>query len=147
MTLLIERVDQSGEESFFAFPRGAITALTAPLFWVEQVSEGISKHAYSVDDKAQRQTRPYCQPGPPQHIRDPFRTKHAPQLGVGGGMPRPRKLRLASERMIPGTIVVYRTMMGAMILGRIWRISTLEVELPIARAASRYKSSLVSVTK
>ena len=42
--LPIERVDQSGEESSFAFRGGAITALSAPEPGIEQIPHGIAEH-------------------------------------------------------------------------------------------------------
>src|SRR4030095_15249013 len=58
-----------------------------------------------------------------------------PQLGVGGGMPSPRKDRLASVRMavamyrVPTTTSAYRA------LGNTWRAITRSCPLPRARAA------------
>jgi hypothetical protein len=58
-----------------------------------------------------------------------------PQVGVGGGMPKPRKLKAASVIMISGTRVVNRIIVGAIRLGRICRIRILLVEQPIATLA------------
>ena len=55
---LREGVDQSGEESSFAFRRCAVTALSAAQSWVEQVPEGISEHVEGVDDNRQAKPRP-----------------------------------------------------------------------------------------
>jgi hypothetical protein len=41
-----------------------------------------------------------------------------PQLGAGGGMPRPRKLKLASARIMAAMRVVNRMIIGAIMLGR-----------------------------
>ena len=59
----------------------------------------------------------------------------APQLGNGGWIPKPRKLRLASARMIAGMRSVSRITAGARTLGRMWRSSTRLVRPPIADAA------------
>ncbi|MBA7689503.1 hypothetical protein ES703_98011 [subsurface metagenome] len=69
-----------------------------------------------------------------------------PQLGSGGGMPKPRKLRAASVRITPGTVVEKRIIMGAIILGRMCRVSILRVGQPIATAASTYTFSLMAIT-
>ncbi len=58
MRLLVERVDQPGEEASFAFRRCAVTALSAAQSWVEQVPEGISEHVEGVDDNRQAKPRP-----------------------------------------------------------------------------------------
>ncbi|GAI62196.1 unnamed protein product [marine sediment metagenome] len=68
-----------------------------------------------------------------------------PQLGAGGGMPKPRKLRLASVRMTPGTVKEKLTIAGDRILGRICRIIILWVEQPIAAAACTYTFSLMAI--
>ena len=70
----------------------------------------------------------------------------APQLGVGGPRPKPRKLSPASARIIPGTLPVKATMVGARMLGRTWRSSIRSVPLPMAVAAARYMSSLMRIT-
>ena len=70
-----------------------------------------------------------------------------PQLGSGGGTPRPRKLRDASIRIINGTFIENRMMMGAMMFGRMcWKI-TLGVESPRAIAEFIYTFSLTPITR
>ena len=57
--LLSEGVEQSGEESSFAFHlRGAVTALSAPEPGIEQIPEGIAEHVEGVDDNRQEKPRP-----------------------------------------------------------------------------------------
>src|SRR6184192_1382395 len=60
----------------------------------------------------------------------------APQEGVGGWTPRPRKLKKASNRMACGIPKVAWTMMGPSALGRMWRERILLGRVPLARAAS-----------
>jgi len=69
-----------------------------------------------------------------------------PQLGVGGGIPKPRKLRLASVITIAGTRTVNRRIMIGITLGRICRVITLGGEAPIATAAATYTFSLMPIT-
>src|SRR5258705_12766884 len=54
-----------------------------------------------------------------------------PQVGVGGGTPRPRKERLDSTRVMETTQVVSRTMIGGMMFGRMCRHRMGFVEAPI----------------
>ncbi|MBA7703347.1 hypothetical protein ES703_112132 [subsurface metagenome] len=61
-------------------------------------------------------------------------------------MPKPRKLRLASVRIIPGTRTLNWIIRGAIILGRMCRVSILVVGQPIALAASTYIFSLMLIT-
>ncbi|GAI62880.1 unnamed protein product [marine sediment metagenome] len=61
-------------------------------------------------------------------------------------MPKPRKLRPASVRITFGTRVLNRIIVGAIILGRICRVSILVVGQPIALAASTYTFSLALIT-
>src|SRR3989442_5683374 len=63
----------------------------------------------------------------------------APQEGVGGWTPRPRKLKKASNRMACGIPKVAWTMMGPSALGRMWRAGTVvgPGPLPPAAAAQR----------
>ncbi|MBA7681578.1 hypothetical protein ES703_89918 [subsurface metagenome] len=61
-------------------------------------------------------------------------------------MPKPRKLRLASIRIRFGTSTLNRIIKGAIILGRICRVSILGVEQPIASAACTYTFSLMPIT-
>ena len=69
--------------------------------------------------------------------RRPLPLNIPPQLGAGGGMPKPRKLSDASPRMTPGTASEKLMMIGARMLGRMWRNRTREVEPPMATDASR----------
>ena len=59
-----------------------------------------------------------------------------PQLGCGGGMPKPRKLTDASASMLPPTETVNSTIIGATICGATWRARMRRVLAPVARAAS-----------
>ncbi|MBA7611302.1 hypothetical protein ES703_18522 [subsurface metagenome] len=61
-------------------------------------------------------------------------------------MPKPRKLRLASVIITPGTCRLNWIIMGAIILGRICRVSSLVVGQPIVIAACRYTFSLMPIT-
>ena len=70
--LLRERVDQSGQETSFAFPRGAITALTALQSGVEQVPEGVQEQ----DDHPAEHPEGFLHEQPDEEICKP-----APSLG------------------------------------------------------------------
>ena len=78
--------------------------------------------------------------------RRPLPLSMPPQLGAGGGMPKPRKLSEASPRITPGTASEKLMMMGARMLGRMCLSSTLDVEPPMAIEASRYEFSLMLMT-
>ncbi len=67
----------------------------------------------------------------------------APQLTAGGGIPKPRKLKLASVRIIAGILVVNCTIIGAMILGIIWSKIILMVGEPAETAAWIYIFCLI----
>jgi len=41
-----------------------------------------------------------------------------PQLGAGGGMPKPRKLKPASAKITEGTVIEKMIIIGAMIFGQ-----------------------------
>ena len=57
--LTIERVDQSGQESSFAFPlRGAVATLTALRPEIEQISHCITEHVEGIDGNRQAQSGP-----------------------------------------------------------------------------------------
>lgn len=58
----------------------------------------------------------------------------SPQDTPGG--PRPRNDRLASARITTPIHMLNTMMIGAVMLGRIWRIMILGAEAPMARAAS-----------
>src|SRR5438309_8970631 len=60
----------------------------------------------------------------------------APQEGVGGGTPRPRKLRKASKRIAMGMPMVAWTISGPRAFGRMWRKMILLALAPPERAAS-----------
>ena len=64
-----------------------------------------------------------------------------PQVGSGGGTPNPRKLIIASVRIAFPTFRLKMTISGAIIFGKICRLSVFEVGEPIARAASTYTFS------
>ena len=61
-------------------------------------------------------------------------------------MPKPRKLRAASPKIILGTVAENRMMMVGIILGRICRVMIFVVGLPIATAASTYIFSRMAIT-
>ena len=76
--LLMEKVDQPGEESSFAFHlRGAVTALTSPQPGVKQVPHRVAEHVEGVDDNRQAQPRPDRQPWRHLHVLAPFPAEHA----------------------------------------------------------------------
>ena len=86
--LLSEGVDQSGEESFFAFHhRSAVAALTTAQSGIEQVPEGISEHVEGVDDNRQEKPRPECQPGGLLHVSTSIPAEHASPAGNLDGQP------------------------------------------------------------
>ena len=58
-----------------------------------------------------------------------------PQDGIGGWMPRPRKDRIDSNRMMPPTDSVVATMIGETTLGRMWTNITRLFDAPSAWAA------------
>ena len=81
-SLLRERIDQSGEESSFAFHlRGAVAALTALKSGVEQVPECVAEHVEGVDDNRQEKPRPEGQPGGLLHEPAPFPAEHPSPAG------------------------------------------------------------------
>ena len=59
-----------------------------------------------------------------------------PHVGVSGGMPTPRKERIASTRIADALTNVPWTMRGATVLGRTWRARRSGVRPPRATAAS-----------
>ncbi len=67
----------------------------------------------------------------------PSQLSMPPQLGAGGGIPTPRKLRLASARILPATDTLKATIMTGITLGRTCRQSMCGVEEPMALAASK----------
>ena len=85
---LSEGVDQSGQESSFAFHhRSAVTALTAPQPRVEQIPEGISEHVEGVDGNRQGKPRPERQSGRLLHELAPFPAEHPSPAGNLDGQP------------------------------------------------------------
>ena len=79
--LPIERVDQSGEEAFFAFSSGAVTALPTPQPGIEQVSYRVAKHVEGVDGNRQGKTRPERKPWGHLHVLKPFPAEHPSPTG------------------------------------------------------------------
>ena len=75
--LTIERGEDPGEETSFAFSRGAVTALSTAQSGIEQVPEGISEHVEGVDDQREEKPRPERQPGGMFHEPAPFAAEHA----------------------------------------------------------------------
>src|SRR3989454_11460493 len=69
-----------------------------------------------------------------------------PQLGGGGWVPRPRKLRVASTMIDVAMPSVVVTMMGARQFGRTWRKRIQGSRTPRARQASTYSFSLMDST-
>src|SRR5437016_11483373 len=61
-----------------------------------------------------------------------------PQLGVGGGMPAPRKLRLASAKMAAPAVSEAWTRIVLMIFGSTWAVAIRAELAPTARALSTY---------
>ena len=59
--LPIERGEDPGEESFFAFRGGAITSLTTPEPGIKQIPHGIAEHVETVNENRQAKTRPESQ--------------------------------------------------------------------------------------
>src|SRR5204863_3531491 len=59
-----------------------------------------------------------------------------PQDGYGSGMPRPRKEREASVRMVEPSCAVASTISGASVFGSTWRIAIRVSLMPIDFAAS-----------
>ena len=85
--LPVERGEEPGQETPFAFSRGAVTALTAPQTGIEQVPEGISEHVEGVDDQREEKPRPECQPRRVLHEPAPFAAEHASPAGNLDGQP------------------------------------------------------------
>ena len=89
LRLSIERIDQSGEESSFAFPhRGAVTALTSAQPGVEQVPEGVTEHVEGIDGNRQEKPRPERQPGRLLHVPSSFPAEQSPPTGNLDGQPK-----------------------------------------------------------
>ena len=58
ITLPFERGEDPGQETSFAFPYPAVTALIASQSLVEQVSHGVAEQIEGVDDNLQAKSRP-----------------------------------------------------------------------------------------
>ncbi|MNN22858.1 hypothetical protein D3C81_1362350 [compost metagenome] len=69
-----------------------------------------------------------------------------PQVGAGGGTPRPRKDRPDSARIAVPTRVVNSTITGGSTLGRMWRNRMRPVDAPIDCAACTYMFSRTDTT-
>src|SRR4030067_3558884 len=65
-----------------------------------------------------------------------------PQVGVGGMIPSPKKLKLASVMIAAGIHRVANTRMGENTLGRTWKKMIFGLLWPRARAASTKSASL-----
>ncbi len=88
MRLPIEREEQSGQESSFAFPLcGAVTSLPAPQPGVEQVPEGVTEHVEGIDGNRQAKPGPERQPGRLLHVLAPFPAEQTPPAGNPDGQP------------------------------------------------------------
>jgi hypothetical protein len=61
-------------------------------------------------------------------------------------MPKPRKLRAASDKIAIGTCVENKMIIAGIVLGRICRVMIFVVGLPIATAAFTYIFSLMLIT-
>ena len=81
MRLPIERGEEPGQESPFAFPCDTVTALTTPQPGVEQVPHGVAEHVEGVDDKRQANPRPEGQPRCLLHISTSIPAEHASPAG------------------------------------------------------------------
>src|SRR5437588_431916 len=69
-----------------------------------------------------------------------------PQLAVGGGTPRPRKLMVASASTAPAMPMAACTMTGWIMLGQIWWLTMRQSLAPSARAASTNSRSFTAST-
>ena len=69
-----------------------------------------------------------------------------PQVGVGGGVPNPRKLSAASITMALPSHTVAMTRMGANTFGSTWRATTRPGDAPSAWAASTKVSCFTAST-
>ena len=70
-----------------------------------------------------------------------------PQLGAGGGVPSPRKLRPDSTRMAHANPKVTCTTNGAIVCGAIWLARMRRSLAPMTRAASTKSMVLTSITE
>ena len=76
----------------------------------------------------------------------PLPDSMAPQVGAGGGTPRPRKDRPDSARMTVPTRVVSSTMMGAITFGNMWCHRIRGAAAPMDCAACTYMCSRTDTT-
>src|SRR5437879_2452318 len=74
--------------------------------------------------------------GAVSRLRRPSPLSIPPQVGVGGGVPRPRKLRAASMTMALPSQTVAMTRIGAKTFGSTWRRTIRAGDAPEASAAS-----------
>ena len=81
-------MDQSGEESSFAFLCGAVAALPAPQSGIEQVSHGIAEHVEAVHHDGQEDPRPHRQPRRHLHVPAPLSAQQAAPAGNVQGQPK-----------------------------------------------------------
>ena len=78
MRLPIERGEQPGEESSFAFLLcGAVTSLSTPQPGVEQIPHGITEQVEAVDGHGQAKPGPERQPRRNLHVLAALATQHA----------------------------------------------------------------------
>ncbi len=78
MRLPLERIDQSGQQAFFAFLLcGAITSLSTPQPGVEQIPHGVAEQVEAVDRHGQAQPGPERQPRRNLHVLATLATQHA----------------------------------------------------------------------
>ena len=83
--LPVERVDQPGQESPFAFPCGAVTSLPASQPGIEQIPHGIAEHVEAVHHNRQENPWPERQPGGHLHVLTSFPAEQtSPASNLGG---------------------------------------------------------------
>ena len=85
MRLPVERGEEPGQETPFAFSRGAVTALSTAQSGIEQVPEGVTEHVEGVDGNRQAKPRPERQPGRLLHVLTPFPAEQTSPAGNLGG--------------------------------------------------------------
>ena len=117
---------------------------TAAELGIEQVAEGIAQHVEPEDGQADGDAGEHGHPRGLEHVAEPL--SMAPHDGVGGGTPNPRKLRADSARIATPSPKVTTTMIGAAILGRMWRAMICQSWHPMARATSMYWFSRMART-
>ena len=89
--LPIERIDQSGQEASFAFPRGAVTTLTSAQSGIEQVFHRVTEHVEGIDGNREEKPRPERQPRGRLHVLTPFAAEQSPPTGNLDGQPESEK--------------------------------------------------------